>query len=90
MTGVTAIDQRAILALLAAELDDALGQLETLGASLCADIAVVQKHLGELQALDHASQRCAAVAAILRADDILAAVQAAPLETVHDRIAALR
>jgi len=83
------IDQRAMLALLAAELEDARGQIEALGGALCTDLDLIARHLPELQALDHAGQRCAAIASILRSADIIEAVRAAPLETIADRIAPL-
>lgn len=81
-------DQRRMLALLACELEDARAQIEALGAALCTDIDLMGRHLDELQALDHAGQRCAAIANILRSTDILAAITTAPLETITDRVEA--
>lgn len=79
-----------LLALLADELDAARGQLEALGLALIADLATAARHVTELQAIDHVGQRCASIATILRADDVDAASRAAPLETITERIAALK
>ncbi|MCZ4343622.1 hypothetical protein O4H52_18575 [Sphingomonadaceae bacterium G21617-S1] len=79
-----------LLALLADELDAARGQLEALGMALIGDEAVAIRHITQLQAIDHVGQRCASIATILRADDPQAASRLAPLESITERIAALR
>lgn len=86
---MTAISQDMLLAMLAEELDAARVQLETLGIALISDAEVAGRHITHLQALDHVSQRCASVAAILRADDRHAASHAASLESITARVAAL-
>lgn len=78
-----------LLALLADELDAARGQLEALGMALISDDMVASRHITQLQAIDHVSQRCASIATILRADDLQAASRAAPLESITARIATL-
>ena len=83
------IDQQALLATLAVELDEARADLERLGTALCANPTVAMAHVGELQSLDHIGQRCAAIATILRSSDMHSAGQAAPLETIADRIGSL-
>lgn len=83
---IDALSQNELLALLADELDAARAQLETLGTVLIGDVGVAVRHISELQALDHAGQRCASVAAILRSGDLLAASRAAKLETIPARL----
>lgn len=80
------IDHKALLAMLATELDDARTELEALGMALCQDIAITTAHVAKLQALDHVGQRCASVADILRSPDIQAASAAAPLESIANRL----
>lgn len=87
--GMRAIDPAALLAMLADELDAACAQLETLGVVLIGDVGIASRHVTQLQALDHVGQRCASVAAILRAEDLHAASLAACLESITDRLAAL-
>ena len=83
------IVQGDILAMLADELDAARDQLEGLGASLMCDDAVVRRHMTELQALDHIGQRCMAIAAILRSEDLHRATGGASLESITGRLTAL-
>lgn len=82
------IDQADILALLADELDAARAQLETLGVALAGDSSLAIRHIARLQALDHAGQRCATVAAILRSRDLHAASREAQLESIPARLRA--
>ncbi|KKC27574.1 hypothetical protein [Sphingomonas sp. SRS2] len=86
---MTSISQDDILAMLADELDAARAQLEVLGIALAGDETVAARHMTGLQALDHVGQRCASVAAILRADDLHAASHAASLESIPARLATL-
>lgn len=83
---MASVDRPRLLALLADELDAARAQLEALGLALIDDEVLARRHLGQLQALDHAGQRCATVAAILRADDLDAATRGAPLESLTGRV----
>lgn len=82
----TKISTDQLLAMLASELDAAKVQLEQLGLALTLNPATAAAHVRELQALDHCSQRCASVAAILRAEDMAAATHAASLESIVDRV----
>ena len=75
-----------LLALLADELDAARAQLEALGVSLIGDPLVTVRHMSELQTLDHAGQRCASVASILRSDDIYEAIRGAGLDSIARRV----
>jgi len=86
---MTVFSQTELLAMLADELDAARAQLETLGTALIGDAAVAVRHIIQLQALDHAGQRCGSVAAILRADDLQAASRGASLESITARLALL-
>lgn len=83
------ISQDELLAMLADELDAARLQLEAMGDLLIGDPDVVARHITALQALDHVGQRCASIAAILRADDRHAASHTASLESITERLAAL-
>jgi len=74
------------MAALAAELDAAYRQIETLAVALISDPQVAAAHGINLQSLDHVGQRCAVVAAILRADDQRSAALAAPLESIAARL----
>jgi hypothetical protein len=87
---VASISRPDLLGMLADELDAARAQLEALGLALIDDPAVATRHVTELQALDHVGQRCASVAAILRAEDLYAATQDAVLESITTRLAGLR
>lgn len=82
---MASVSRSDLLALLADELDAARAQLEALGLALADDEALVHRHLAELQALDHAGQRCASVAAILRAEDLHAATRGASLDSIAAR-----
>jgi len=84
-----AISQEDLLAMLADELDAARAQLDMLGIALISDSMVVARHMTQLQALDHVGQRCASVAAILRAEDLQAASHGAKLESIPARLALL-
>jgi len=86
---MTAIRLPDLLAMLADELDAARDQLEGLGIALVGDTRVATRHVTQLQSLDHVGQRCASVAAILRAEDLQAASAAARLESITERLAAL-
>jgi hypothetical protein len=86
---MVSVSRSGLLALLADELDAARAQLDALGLALADDAELARRHLIELQALDHAGQRCAAIAVILRADDPHAATLGAPLESIAGRAGAL-
>ena len=80
--------ENQLLNMLADELDAARAQLETLGVALIGDPLFALRHVMDLQALDHVGQRCACIAAILRADDRFAAGHAASLEAIPARLRA--
>jgi hypothetical protein len=80
------LSQDELLAMLADELDAARGQIEALGVALVSDRLVAVRYITELQALDHVGQRCASIAAILRADDRIAAGHQAQLESIPARL----
>lgn len=84
------LSQNDLLALLAEELDAAHAQLEALGVVLIGDPLVAVRHISELQALDHAGQRCASIAEILRSRNLHAAAEAARLESIPARMRANR
>ncbi|WP_340316622.1 hypothetical protein [Rhizorhabdus argentea] len=86
---MSSISHDALLAMLAEELETAREQLEVLGVALISDSDVTARHISHLQALDHVGQRCASVAAILRAEDRHAASRAAPLDSIAARLALL-
>lgn len=75
-----------ILALLAEEFDAVRAELERLGMALCVDPETARRHIHDLQALDHIGQRQAAIAAILRSPDRVAAAGDARLEAVRQRL----
>lgn len=79
-------EDRAILALLAEELLSARAQLENLADTLCADETVVTRHMSALQTLDSVSQRQAAIAQIISANDITATARAVSLEAIARRL----
>lgn len=84
------LNQNDLLAVLADELDAAHAQLEALGVVLIGDPLVAVRHITELQALDHAGQRCASVAQILRSGDLPAATRTSWLESIPARVRAAR
>ena len=84
------LSQNDLLALLAEELEAAHAQLEALGVVLIGDPLVAVRHISELQALDHAGQRCASIAEILRSRNLHAAAEAARLESIPARMRAIR
>jgi len=83
MTGIT---EKDVLVLLAGELDEAQAQLEGLGMALISDIHTAKTYVRDLQMLDHVSQRCRSIAAILRSPDVYAATGAANLESIAARL----
>jgi hypothetical protein len=84
------LSQNDLLTLLAEELEAAHAQLEALGVVLIGDPLVAVRHITELQALDHAGQRCASIAEILRSRNLHAAAEAARLESIPARMRAIR
>jgi|KBSSwiStaDraftv2_1062776.scaffolds.fasta_scaffold11586_8 hypothetical protein len=79
-------EDRAILALLAEELLSARVQLENLADTLCADQAVVTRHMSALQTLDSVGQRQAVIAQIISANDITSTARAVSLEAIARRL----
>ncbi len=83
---MTDISRDDVLAMLADELEAAQGQLERLGMALLAEPGLARTYIREFQSLDHVSQRCGSIAAILRSNDIHAATYAATLESIAGRL----
>jgi len=79
-------DTHRILGLLADELVLAREQLESLADTLCGDAHVVNHFISALQLLDSVGQRQAAIADIIRADDIAASARSTPLEAIARRL----
>ncbi len=71
---------------IADERSGAREEIERLGAILCSDPALVERHVSALQALDMLGQQQLALAAILRADDPQAAIGDTPLERLRVRL----
>ena len=71
---------------IADELECAREEIERLGAILCSDPALVERHISALQALDMLGQQQLALAAILRADDPQVAIGNTPLERLRRRL----
>ena len=84
------LSQNDLLTLLAEELEEARTQLEALGIVLIGDPLVAVRHITELQALDHAGQRCAQIAGILRSGDLHAAATSAGLDSIPARLRGAR
>ena len=82
----TDADTRRILCLLADELVHARAQLESLADTLCGDAHVVNHYIAALQLLDSVGQRQAAIADIIRAEDIPASARSNPLEAIAKRL----
>ncbi len=61
-------------------------QVEALGARLCADPAVISRHLTELQVIDLIAQKQMHLAELLLADCPHAAVDAMGVDAVKERI----
>lgn len=70
----------------AEELQVARDEIERLGGALCADPAVVTRHMTALQALDLVGQRQLALAMVLRAPDPATAIAAITLEDLRVRL----
>lgn len=83
-------EHRLYLAEVAAILDELSNEIERLGATLCADGAVVSQHLLELQAIDRIAQKQRSVSALLLADCMISAAAEVPLDEVADRLRNLR
>jgi len=79
-------DHRRLFAALAQELRGARADLEGLADGLCADEAVVMRHVAALQTLDEVGQRLAAIAQCLDAADPVASARAITLEKLRNRL----
>jgi hypothetical protein len=68
---------------------DALGaEIETLGAKLCADAAIVARHSADLQDIDRIAQYQHALAEVLRANGLDGAIGALRLDDLAHRLGA--
>ena len=61
-------------------------EVEALGADLCADEHVVQRHLVGLQGIDRLAQNLNQIVAVLTAADADAAVEAVALQDLNDHL----
>ncbi|MBA3878900.1 MULTISPECIES: hypothetical protein [Sphingomonas] len=73
------LPDRAHLEIIARELAAIANDIETIGAQLCSDDAVVSAHATSLQAIDLISQRQMAIARLIVATDFDAALAACTL-----------
>jgi len=76
----------AVRACIAQELEAMRTALEDLGEALCADRALVRRHLTALQAIDELCQRHEHLARILRGADMMAEVRATSLDALRLRL----
>lgn len=60
------------------------GHAEELGVQLCADPAVVEQHLTELQAIDRLVQHLSQIAIVISADDPVSAIDNVLLTELKD------
>ena len=61
--------------------------VEDLGADLCADPAIVERHLTSLQAIDRLAQHLDQIAAVIGADDPVRAVETVKLSELKTHLA---
>lgn len=61
-------------------------ELEQLGARLCADPAIVQRHMEQLQAIDLIAQKQRSLASVLRAECAANAIDAIGVEELRSRL----
>ena len=66
-------------------LGELAGEIEQLGERLCSDPAIVANHLAQLQVIDLIGQQQRWLAAMLRADCPLAAIDTIGVEALRDR-----
>lgn len=71
---------------IANELECMREEIERLGAILCSDPALVERHVSALQALDMLGQQQLALAAILRSENPHDAIGGTPLERLRVRL----
>lgn len=82
----TPAERQAYLAAVARILDELAGEIELLGAALCADPALVARHLEHLQAFDLITQKQRALGELLRADCPVSALSLIDLEDLKRRV----
>ncbi|MEM7779728.1 MAG: hypothetical protein AAF697_04950 [Pseudomonadota bacterium] len=61
-------------------------QIEAMGADLCRDPVIVQRHMTSLQTIDRLSQHLEQVAAIIGADDPVAAIEQVKLADLKEHL----
>jgi len=66
-------------------LGELAGEIEQLGERLCSDPAIVANHMAQLQVIDLIGQQQRWLAAMLRADCPLAAIDTIGVEALRDR-----
>lgn len=67
-------------------LEKMAGQAEALGAVLCSDPDVVERHLTSLQVIDQISQHLDQIAHVMAADDPHAAIASVSLSDLKDHL----
>ena len=80
----------AHLATIAEVLIELSGEIEGLGAQLCADPALILRHLAPLQAIDMIAQKQRWLATLLRAECPVSAVDSISVDALRERLAAAR
>ena len=81
--------RKAHLAAVADVLDELAGDIELLGAVLCADPVLVDRHMQELQAIDLITQKQRSLGMLLRADCPASALSSIGLDDLKHRLAHL-
>lgn len=78
--------RKAHLAAVADVLDELAADIELLGAVLCADPVLVDRHMQELQAIDLITQKQRSLGMLLRADCPVSALSSIGLEDLKKRL----
>lgn len=67
-------------------LDELADDIEAIGARLCTDMAIAQRHAVQLQGMDLQAQTARCLAQVLRSDCPATAVAAISLEALQERL----
>ena len=86
MNAPAALLPSSLTPLLGATLMHLAGELEVLGAALCADPALAEDHLAHLQKIDWCAQSLIQLALVIEAPDPLSAVERITLGDLRDRL----
>eukprot|EP01037_Dinobryon_pediforme_P017436 gene17436-17627_t len=79
---------RQIAPRIAAVLEDLSREVEALGATLCADMAIAMRHLDTLQAIDLIAQKQRSIAALLATDCPETEIETIALDALRERLRA--